>query len=95
MSRDSVTDMKGNLVVLGDTIKDAVTDMKGVLTSITVWVNGCVRVGIQPIALTKEGLPADIQTLDVEQIVLIKGKKNLFSSDAKKSGGPKPDSLRR
>lgn len=90
-----IEDMKGNEIVLGDTVKDAVTGMTGVVSCVTFWINGCVRIGVQPTALNKDGLPTDIQTLDIEQLLLIRNKKNIFLEDVKKSGGPTPDAVRR
>ena len=45
---------------LGDKAKDKVTGFTGIVTARTVFLNGCVRCGVQSDKL-KDGLPTDIQ----------------------------------
>jgi hypothetical protein len=52
---------------LGDVYRDTITGFTGVATSRHEYLNGCVRIGLQPRAL-HEGKPIDSQTFDVEQL---------------------------
>lgn len=77
-------------VELGDVAKDRITGFKGVVISITKWMNGCVRLQLQPQEL-REGKPIETQSFDVEQIVLVKSAKPALASP---TGGPKPQPTR-
>lgn len=59
-------------VELGDLARDGITGFTGVVTAITEWLNGCVRVTIQPAGL-HEGKPDDSYTFDVERVKAVKG----------------------
>lgn len=56
---------------LGDTIKDTITGFAGVCISRHEYLNGCVRLTLQPAKLT-DGKPVEAQTFDVEQLTLVK-----------------------
>lgn len=58
----------------GDVIRDTITGFKGVLTARTEWLNGCVRLTIQPQEL-KDGKPIESHTFDVEQCELVETAK--------------------
>lgn len=59
---------------LGDVLKDTITGFKGVAIASTNWLNGCVRVTLQPQEL-KDGKPIEAQTFDVEQLEIVKAAK--------------------
>lgn len=76
---------------LGDVVKDTITGFQGVVIARTDWLNGCVRLTIQPRKL-ESGKMVDSQTIDVEQLQLVKAKKIPRSSPG---GGPMPGPVRR
>lgn len=57
-------------VELGDRAKDRITEFEGVITCITTWLNGCVRVGIQSEKL-KDGKPLDAEYFDEVQVEIL------------------------
>ena len=73
---------------LGDEARDTITGFAGVITCITFWLNGCIRIGIQPKEL-KDGKPINSEWIDEQQVELI--EKNKKEDGGKKSGGPKPN----
>jgi hypothetical protein len=52
---------------VGDTVHDTITGFEGVVVCRSEWLNGCVRLTVQPRKL-HEGKPIDSQTFDVEQL---------------------------
>lgn len=77
---------------LGDRVKDKLTGFSGVIVAMTRWINGCERAAIQPEKLTKEGNIALVETIDINQLELVKA--GVFPV-AKPGGGPMPDAVRR
>jgi hypothetical protein len=57
-------------IELGQKVKDTITGMEGIVISRTVWLNGCVRVGVQPQQL-KDGIPVESQIFDEPQLVVV------------------------
>jgi hypothetical protein len=72
---------------LGDVVKDRITGFKGVIVARTDWLNGCVRMTVQPEGV-KDSKIADSVTFDVEQLELVKAGKHAPSA---RSGGPCED----
>lgn len=60
--------MRPNILV-GDVVRDTISGFEGVAVAKTQWLNGCVRITIQPRAL-HDGKPVDNYTFDVEQLEL-------------------------
>jgi hypothetical protein len=56
---------------LGDQVKDIVTGFSGIVVAKTQWLNGCVRMSVQP-RTCKEGKPPDFQQFDMEQLKVVK-----------------------
>lgn len=54
-------------IKLGDRVKDKISGFKGIVVCRSEWLNGCVRITIQPEAC-KSGNPLDAQTYDEHQI---------------------------
>lgn len=54
-------------IVLGCLAKDTVTGFTGIVSSRTEWLNGCIRIGLQPREL-KDGKPIESQAFDIEQL---------------------------
>lgn len=64
--------MKSKLAALGDLAKDKVSGYTGIVTSSTSFLNGCVRLGITPNKLDKEGKVQQTEVFDIEQVQVIK-----------------------
>lgn len=77
---------------LGDVARDEVTGFVGMVVAETKWMNGCVRLSLQPQKLDKDGKPLDTQSFDIEQLVLVKATKK---PEHKPAGGPMPSPARR
>ena len=73
-------------VHLGDEVKDKVSGFSGVVTSITEYLNGCRRIGIQPPVKADDGKLPDAFLIDEVQLEVIKKEK--FSKGSEKKGGP-------
>jgi len=73
---------------LGDEAKDAVTGFSGIATARTVWLNGCVRVSLQPRKLDKDGKVQEALTFDEPQLVLVKA--GAVPCGPRDTGGPIP-----
>lgn len=72
---------------LGDTVKDTVTDFTGTVVSRHEYLNGCVRLSVQPREL-KDGKPIESQGFDIEQLQLVKAAE---PRAVVPSGGPHND----
>jgi len=57
-------------IELGDRVKDPITGFSGIVTCVTHWLHGCVRIGVQPEAL-HEGKPVDDRYFDEAQMVVV------------------------
>jgi hypothetical protein len=79
-------------IVLGKRYRDIVTGFTGIATCRVEYLNGCVRVGITPTELTKDGKSIESEYVDVDQVELlddgiitkmVKAVKSMFET-----GGP-------
>lgn len=77
-------------IKLGDTASDTITGFEGVVVARTEWLNGCIRITIQPREL-KDGKPIESHTFDVQQVALVQAKPRAIE---KRSGGPQPEPTR-
>lgn len=59
-------------VGLGDRAKDPITGFSGIVTSVTTFLHGCIRIGISPEKLDKEGKPQEEKYFDQSQVMLVK-----------------------
>jgi hypothetical protein len=75
-------------IELGDHVKHSITGFDGVVVCITKWLNGCVRLGVQPKKLTKEGKIRDVETIDEAELSIV--KKAAVPPPEKDPGGPTP-----
>lgn len=64
-----------------------ITGFTGIVHSRTEWLNGCVRVGVQPREL-HEGKPVESQVFDIEQLECVGPGLNVV---AKATGGDRPN----
>ncbi len=86
------------LKTLGKLAKDEVTNFSGIVMGVCVYLNGCVRIGIQSTSLNKDGEPTDIIWFDDNQITIL-GDSNITKVSNleestfmnKKVGGPQDD----
>jgi len=60
-------------VNVGDKVKDTVTGLVGVAVVRSVWLNGCVRIGIQPQGV-KDGKVPEMVSVDEPQLEVVKRK---------------------
>jgi len=74
-------------IKLGSKVRDKITGMEGVAICRTLWMNGCVRVGVQPITL-KDGVPQDSRTFDEPDLEVVN---ETVASEAEPRHGPRPD----
>lgn len=58
------------MVQLGDKGKCKITGFTGIVTSMSTWLNGCIRVGLQPQEM-KDGKPQDTQHYDIGQVEVV------------------------
>lgn len=79
-----------NKIGLGDKVRDSITGFEGTVTSITEWINGCRRVGVQSAEL-HEGKPIDPQWFDEQQVRLVESRYPLSDKEENKKGGPRLD----
>lgn len=89
------------IIELGDKAKDKITGFTGVVTSITTWLNGCQRVGLQPRELGEHGRLPSVEAFDIEQVELLEKRvvvaergQRAEAVRPKESGGPMPQPSR-
>lgn len=73
------------MIEMGMKVKDAVTGFTGIVVATHNYLNGCMRVTVQP-PVDKDGKLPDPATFDEPQLKQV-GKKQL-PSGSKKTGGP-------
>ena len=78
----------GKSVQLGDKAKDSVTGFEGICIARTEWLNGCIRVTLQAMKLSKEGAPQDGQVFDEPQLIITKAR--VVAAGPRDTGGPIP-----
>lgn len=76
---------------LGDRARDRVTGYTGIVVAETKWLNGCVRLSIQPEELDKDGKVRDSTTFDIEQLDIVAARAEPVKEQR---GGPMPDPIR-
>jgi hypothetical protein len=55
---------------LGDRVKDPITGFTDIVTCITTWLHGCIRIGVQP-EETKDGEPLPERHFDQSQLIVV------------------------
>lgn len=76
-------------VKLGDKVKDRVTGLTGIVVARTDWLNGCIRMMVQPQEL-KDGKPVETSCFDIEELVLIEANALSPKPERKRTNGPMP-----
>ena len=74
----------------GDKVRDTVTGLEGTVVAITEWLNGCIRVTVQP-PVVKDGKPVDATTFDIQQLELTADSAPRV---LQRTGGPYPEPTR-
>ena len=79
------------MIKLGEIVKDTVTDFEGMAVARCVYLNGCIRIEVQPKGLDKDGKIVDAVWIDESQLVC-KDKTKKFDTVAfgeeEETGGP-------
>ncbi len=75
-------------VALGDEVVDPVTKFEGILVNETIFLNGCIRVAVQPTVNEKDGKFREVRHFDAPRLRLKEAKKVLVQSKDKPTGGP-------
>lgn len=78
-------------VAPGDTVRHQLSGLEGVVTAVTVWLEGCCIIQVQPREL-KDGLPVDPSGFDERMLSLV-AKKNP-PAPAVRTGSPRKDPVR-
>lgn len=79
------------MIKLGDKVKDKVTGFTGIAIARTEWLNGCVRLSVQPDKLV-DGKIAASETIDEPQLTLVKAA--AVKVPVSDTGGPIPAPIR-
>ena len=77
-------------ITLGSQVIDRITGIKGTAIGRTVWLNGCIRISIQPKG-EKDGKAFEAHGADEQDVEVLKPAKRISSP----SGGPHPNPQRR
>ena len=75
-------------VELGDKVRDKVTGFEGIAVAKTEWLNGCIRVTLQP-PISKDGKIPESGTFDEPQLEVIEAGK--VNTGSRETGGPAPN----
>ena len=86
-------------VELGDLVKDEITGFEGIAVSVTMWLNGCRRIGLQSRTIDKDGRVAGVEVFDEIQLTVVekavfKGDNTAKARRTPKTGGPLRDEAR-
>jgi hypothetical protein len=81
--------MSEQKIYVGDIAKDTVTGFQGMAVARTEWLNGCVRITIQPQELKKDGGTIEPEHFDEQQLAMVKkGPQHKLKAV---TGGPQKD----
>lgn len=76
------------MIKLGDIARDKVTGFQGMVVARIEYLNGCVRLGIQPTTLDKDGKMAESMFIDDTQCEKVDKEKPDIKGKSGKTGGP-------
>lgn len=79
-----------NAVKLGDKVKDRVTGLTGIVMARTEWLNGCIRMMVQPQEL-KDGKPVESSAFDIEELILVEANAVSPKPEERRTNGPMPN----
>ena len=78
---------------LGDKVKDRVTGLEGIVVARTDWLNGCIRMVVQPQEL-KDGEPVKSSSFDIEELIVIQADALNPKPQERRTNGPMPPATR-
>ena len=80
-------------IKLGSRVQDIYTGFEGMAVAKTEWLNGCVRIGIQPTELDKDGKIQEEVWFDEQQVKVVKKTQPVYKAQVKveRPGGPQKD----
>jgi len=78
------------MIKLGDKVKDRIIGLEGIVVARTDWLNGCIRMLVQPQEL-KDGKPVETSSFDIEELILIQADAVSLKPEEKRTNGPMPD----
>ncbi|KKM88422.1 hypothetical protein LCGC14_1258970 [marine sediment metagenome] len=74
-------------IKLGQFVRDKITGNEGTAVARTEWMNGCVRINIQPLG-SKDGCPFETFVVDEPQLEVVQAK---AAPKAEPKHGPRDD----
>lgn len=77
-------------IKIGDKVKDRVTGLTGIVVARTDWLNGCVRMVVQPQEL-KDHKPVEASSFDIEELILLEADALAPKPAERATNGPMPD----
>ena len=80
-------------IKLGQKVRDTISGNEGTVVAVTTWLNGCVRMCIQPEG-TKDGAPFETFVIDEEQLEIVRmapDRKTKPTGGSRKDPGRSPD----
>jgi len=83
------------MLKLGDLAKDRVSGFQGVVVARTEWLNGCVRLTLQPRKVSPLGKVYESETFDEHQLQVVKGDvvPSAATRAVSRTGGPQNDKV--
>ena len=75
-------------IKLGDKAKDKISGFTGIVTAEFKYLNGCIRLQLEPDKLDKDGKVQDGRVFDIEQVAIVKAGVHATGNP---SGGPRRD----
>jgi hypothetical protein len=84
-------------ITLGDRVEDMVTGFQGIAVAKSLYLNGCVRYGVQGVEL-KDGTPTEWQWFDEAQLHLVESVAVQIHLDLNRTsdpGGPRKNPTQR
>ncbi len=83
------------MVVLGKKYKDSISGFTGVAVARTVFLHGCIRIGLCPAKVDKDGKILEDVWFDEPQLRDMRGKKVADQEVEDANHGPRMDAARR
>lgn len=77
----------------GDLVRDSVSGFEGIAIARYEYLNGCVRIAIQPRAL-HDGKPIEQCVFDIDQVEIVKAAAMRPAEKLVATGGPQPNPVR-
>lgn len=80
-------------IKVGALVKDRVTGFTGIAVCRSEWLNGCIRITVQPREL-KDGKPIETHGFDVEELIVLDADAMNQKPEQRRTGGPMPNATR-